>query len=95
METSTAKLNPFAASDNMRLALAYTAETLGRYASQIAHAADPLAKLAELRPHVTHPKINNGEVPWLLTVIAMGAVNTTEASTQRARASLGQHAVKN
>lgn len=84
-----------ASSDNVRLAIASTAQMLGHYASQIAHAPDPMAKLQELRPRITHPAVDGGAVPWLLTVIAMGAVNATAAGVERARASLGQYAAKN
>lgn len=57
--------------DLERLVAAASAKMFGVYAREIMFAANPAAKLEELKPLLTHPEVDDGALPWIFSCFAM------------------------
>jgi len=62
-----------AADDRRQYLFVKQAFELDALAVMLVQADDPLAKLEELRPYLSHPRINGGKFPRLFMAMAEGA----------------------
>jgi hypothetical protein len=72
--------------DSHQYLFAVQAHTIEQYAREIALAQNPIAKLEELRPYITHPKVDGGNIPWIFSCIALAVAGMSAKDLWEGRA---------